>query len=204
MWRFIYYFVARIGPQFHKTQIPKSNSSTNQIQERNKIKMAIKKADLSSISKTELAEAVSRYKLRDKRARAKAKAATEQLTSDLVTVASAAGMGYFMGRQVVQADPSKENYLEEATQLMGIDYDLAISGAAAAIGLTGMAGGMSDFMRSVGIGGLSAYAGRRAFFGAIEADEDESKADLTGQRFPSGNYAPWAAQKGREYPGTGG
>lgn len=168
--------------------------------------MAIQKVNAS---KTELAEVISRYKLRDKRARLKAKAATEQVTSDLVTVASAAGMGYFMGRQVVQADPSKENYLEEATQLMGIDYDLAISGAAAAIGLTGMAGGMSDFMRSVGIGGLSAYAGRRAFFGAIEADEDESKRDLsgsveTGQRFPSGNYAPWAAQKGREYPGSGG
>ena len=146
--------------------------------------MAIQKKDLSTVSKSELAEVVSRYKLRDKRSRAKAKAATEQLTSDLVTVGAAAGMGYFMGRQVGQAggDASK---LEEATQLMGVDYDLAISGAAAAIGLTGMAGGMSDFMRSVGIGGLSAYAGRRAFFATIEASENAAS-------FSSTNYAPWA------------
>ena len=157
--------------------------------------MAIQKVNAS---KTELAEVISRYKLRDKRSRLKAKAATEQLTSDLVTVGAAAGMGYFMGRQVVTADRTKENYLEEATQLMGIDYDLAISGAAAAIGLTGMAGGMSDFMRSVGIGGLSAYAGRRAFFGAIEADEDEEK----NNQYRSGDYAPWAAAADRKYPGT--
>jgi hypothetical protein len=157
---FDYYFVALQEPQVYKTRIITSEFQNTQRKD---------------------------HKLRDKRSRAKAKAATEQLTSDLVTVASAAGMGYFMGRQVVQADPSKENYLEEATQLMGIDYDLAISGAAAAIGLTNMAGGMSDFMRSVGIGGLSAYAGRRAFFGAIEANEDESKASLTDQRFPSVN-----------------
>ena len=146
--------------------------------------MAIAKKDLSTISKSELAEVVSRYKLRDKRARAKAKAATEQLTSDLVVVASGAGMGWFMGRQVAGAGGVKAK-LEEATQLMGVDYDLAIAGAAAAIGLTGMAGGMSDFMRSVGIGGLTAYAGRRAFFATIEASEN-------AEGFQSQTYAPWA------------
>jgi hypothetical protein len=175
---FDYYFVALQEPQVYKTRIITSEFQNTQRKDQ---KMAIQKVNAS---KTELAEVISRYKLRDKRSRAKAKAATEQLTSDLVTVASAAGMGYFMGRQVGGAggDASK---LEEATQLMGVDYDLAISGAAAAIGLTGMAGGMSDFMRSVGIGGLSAYAGRRAFFATIEASENAAT-------FQSQTYAPWA------------
>lgn len=153
--------------------------------------MAIAKKDLSTISKPELAEVVSRYKLRDKRSREKAKAATEQLTSDLVVVASGAGMGYFMGMRVAGAATEGENALEEATQLAGIDYDLAIAGAAAAIGLTGMAGGMSDFMRSVGIGGLTAYAGRRAFFGAIEKADNELEGKPN--KWKSGSYAPWGS-----------
>jgi len=147
---------------------------------------ALKKADLSSISKSELAEVVARYKARDKKSRAKAKQATEQLTADLVTVGSGAAMGYLMGYRVANAEAG-EGKLEEATQLVGVDYDLAISGAVAALGLTGMAGGMSDFLRNVGIGGLTAYAGRRAFFGAIEASENKGN-------FPSGQYAPWAAE----------
>jgi len=145
---------------------------------------ALKKADLSSISKTELAEVVARYKARDKKSREKAKRATEQLTSDLVVVGSGAAMGYLMGRQVVQG--TKEGDLEKATQLVGVDYDLAIAGAAAAVGLTGMAGGMSDFLRNVGIGGLTAYAGRRAFFATIESMEEQG-----ANQFPSGSYAPW-------------
>lgn len=144
---------------------------------------ALKKADLGSVSKSELAEVISRYKARDKKARDKAKRATEQLTSDLVVVGSGAAMGYLMGMQVVKG--TKDGDLEKATQLVGIDYDLAIAGGAAALGLTGMAGGMSDFLRNVGIGGLTAYAGRRAFFGAIEADEEQAK------NFPSEKYAPW-------------
>lgn len=177
---FDYHFDASLRPKVHKTRIRTQNFKITQ----RKTKMAIAKKDLSTISKSELAEVVSRYKLRDKRARAKAKAATEQLTSDLVVVASGAGMGWFMGRQVAGAGGDKTK-LEEATQLMGVDYDLAIAGAAAAIGLTGMAGGMSDFMRSVGIGGLTAYAGRRAFFATIEASENAGT-------FQSQTYAPWA------------
>jgi len=132
---------------------------------------ALKKADLSSISKTELADVVARYKARDKKSREKAKRATEQFTSDLVVVGSGAAMGYLMGRQVVEG--TKKGDLEKATQLVGVDYDLAIAGAAAAVGLTGMAGGMSDFLRNVGIGGLTAYAGRRAFFATIESMEEK-------------------------------
>jgi len=140
---------------------------------------ALKKADLSSISKTELADVVARYKARDKKSREKAKRATEQFTSDLVVVGSGAAMGYLMGRQVVEG--TKKGDLEKATQLVGVDYDLAIAGAAAAVGLTGMAGGMSDFLRNVGIGGLTAYAGRRAIFATIASLEGED-----ANRFPSG------------------
>jgi len=156
---------------------------------------ALKKADLSSISKTELADVVARYKARDKKSREKAKRATEQFTSDLVVVGSGAAMGYLMGRQVVEG--TKKGDLEKATQLVGVDYDLAIAGAAAAVGLTGMAGGMSDFLRNVGIGGLTAYAGRRAFFATIESMEEQD-----ANRFPSGTYAPWGGPGMPKAPGA--
>lgn len=172
------------------TSISQQPENPKHSKETKKKMAALKKADYSSVSKTELAEIITRYKARDKKSREKAKKATEQLTADLVTVGSGAAMGYLMGYRVVNADRTKENYLEEATQIVGVDYDLAISGAVAAIGLTGMGGGMSDFLRSVGIGGLTAYAGRRAFFGAIEANETEEKDNF----FKSGSYAPWGAQ----------
>lgn len=145
----------------------------------------IKKADLKNISKEELAQVVSRYKARDKKARAAAKRATESLTADLVTVGSGAGLSYLMGMRLAEAGPNAtDDQIREKTQLFGaVDIDLAVSGAAAALGLTGMGGNMSEFLRNVGIGGLTSYAGRKAFFMAIEAKEAAGSDNWTSNKF---------------------
>ena len=142
----------------------------------------IKKSELSKVSKEELATVIARYKKRDQKSRMQARRAAEQLTADLVTVGSGAGLGYLMGSRIASvendklgnADPEAvEEALKEKTQIAGIDLDLAIAGTAAALGLTDMAGNMSDFLRNVGIGGLTAYGSRKAFFMAIEARDKE-------------------------------
>lgn len=154
------------------------------------IKMAdIKKAELKNISKEELAQVVSRYKARDKKSRAAAKQAAESLTADLVTVGSGAGLSYLMGMRLADAGAgATEDEIREKTQLFGaVDIDLAVSGAAAALGLTGMGGNMSEFLRNVGIGGLTSYAGRKAFFMAIEAKEEYSN-NTPGNAWSSHNF----------------
>ena len=164
----------------------------------------IKKSELSKVSKEELATVIARYKKRDQKSRMQARQAAEQLTADLVTVGSGAGLGYLMGSRIASVENEKlggdaeavEEALKEKTQIAGIDLDLAIAGTAAALGLTDMAGNMSGFLRNVGIGGLTAYGSRKAFFMAIEARDKElghggkvsAEKPEFQDRFASGRY----------------
>lgn len=118
-------------------------------------------AKLSEVSKKELADAYSKLKGSIKRKRENEKAKTEQLVADVVTLASAGGLGYYMGRLESEAGVgASEEDIAEKQQLAGIDLDLAIGGGLAVVGLMDMAGGMSNTVRAAGIGGLSAWAAR--------------------------------------------
>ena len=152
-------------------------------------------AALKDISKTEIAEAYGKLKIRDKKRRQAAKAETEALIEDLVVVGSGIGMGWLMGMRVADADlnitaeqaaagDTAESRIKEKTQVAGIDLDLLVSLGAAGVGLTKYGGGMSGFARSVGIGGLTSWGSRKFFFKAIEDSEGEDKNNA----FPSPAY----------------
>jgi hypothetical protein len=124
--------------------------------------MAAKDAKLSQISKTELAEAYSRLKGRISKQAANARSQNEKMISDAITVASGGGLGYYMGKMEQEAGgaAATEDALAEKQQLAGVDLDLLVGGVAAAVGLTGMGGKMSDAVRAVGVGALTEWAGR--------------------------------------------
>lgn len=124
--------------------------------------MAAKDAKLSQISKTELAEAYSRLKGRISKQAASARSQNEKMISDAITVASGGGLGYYMGKMEQEAGgaAATEDALAEKQQLAGVDLDLLVGGVAAAVGLTGMGGKMSDAVRAVGVGALTEWAGR--------------------------------------------
>lgn len=120
---------------------------------------------LSELSKKELAEAVAKLKGRQQRAARAAREEGEALVRDAITVATAGGLGYYMGMQ--EKDRPGD---ETAVQVAGIDIDLLVGGAAAAAGLMKLGGKMSDTLRAVGIGGLSSYASRLGHDKALEAE----------------------------------
>lgn len=145
-----------------------------------------KEASLKDVSKTELAEQYSRLKARTKSAQATAKKEGEALIEDVVTLASAGGMGYLMGQRHAEAEDAalKEGLsgsdLEEAIadggQVGGIDLDLLVGGAATAAGVFKLGGKMSNTVRRAGIGALAAYATRmgrdRGIASVKEAEEE--------------------------------
>lgn len=120
---------------------------------------------LSELSKKELAEAVAKLKGRQQRATRAAREEGESLVRDAITVATAGGLGYYMGMQ--EKDSPGD---ETAIQVAGIDMDLLVGGAAAAAGLMKLGGKMSDTLRAVGIGGLSSYASRLGHDKALESE----------------------------------
>lgn len=163
--------------------------------------MADKKANLSQISKTELAEQYSRLKLKDKKSKQEAKLAAEAFIADLITVGSGAGMGALMGNlvgntdlsqaalaQAQQEDPeaTEADLIAANTQFFGIDYDLGISGLAAGLALSGYAGKMGGVVRAVGVGGLTGWAARKAFFAMVERAEKDNENASGG--WPSFRY----------------
>ncbi len=134
--------------------------------------MAAKPAKLSDISKGELAESYSKLKGRIAKAQSTARSENEALIRDAITVASAGGLGYYMGKMEAEAGAgATEEQVAEKQQIAGIDIDLLVGGAAAAVGLTKMGGKMSDTVRAVGIGGLSAWASRAGHQKGLEADD---------------------------------
>jgi len=135
-----------------------------------------KEAALKDVSKQELAEAYSKLKSRTKNAQMQAKREGEALVEDVLTIAAAGGLGYIMGQRHAEAAEAaikeghaegSEKYAEmvaEGGQVAGgIDLDLLVGGAATAAGMFKLGGKMSNTVRKIGIGGLSAYAARMGY-----------------------------------------
>ncbi len=147
-----------------------------------------KDAALKDVSKQELAESYSKLKARTKNAQTQAKREGEALVEDVLTIAAAGGLGWMMGQRHADAAEAaikdghaagSEKYAElvaEGGQVAGIDLDLLVGGAAAAAGMFKLGGKMSNTVRKVGIGGLSAYAARIGYEkgedSVTEEDED--------------------------------
>lgn len=127
-------------------------------------------AALKDVSKTELAEAYSKLKSRTKNAQVQAKKEGEMLIEDVLTIAAGGGLGYMMGQRHAEAEEAAlaeglsgddlAAAIAEGGQVAGIDLDLLIGGGAAAAGLLKLGGKMSNTVRKIGIGGLTAYAAR--------------------------------------------
>jgi len=131
-----------------------------------------KDAALKDVSKQELAEAYSKLKSRTKNAQMTAKKEGEMLVEDALTIAAGGGLGYLMGQRhaeaaeaalkegIAEGSEEMEKAVAEGGQIAGIDLDLLVGGGAAAAGLLKLGGKMSNTVRKVGIGGLTAYAAR--------------------------------------------
>jgi len=137
-----------------------------------------KEAALKDVSKQELAEAYSKLKARTKTAQVQAKKEGEAIIRDALTVAAGGGLGYLMGQREARVDPTltgeaREEALATEQQVGGIDLDLLIGGACAAVGLMKLGGKMSDTVRAVGIGGLAEYAGRLGYEKGLESEKEE-------------------------------
>jgi len=148
--------------------------------------MATKEATLKDVSKQELAESLAKLKSRTKNAQVQAKREAELLIEDVLTVASAGGVGYLMGQRHAQGEEDadsggltgedREAKIAEAGQVAGIDLDLMIGGVATAAGMMKLGGKMSNTVRKVGIGALAGYAQRIGYEkggeSVTEAEED--------------------------------
>ena len=145
-----------------------------------------KDAALKDVSKQELAEAYSKLKSRTKNAQVQAKQEGEALVEDALTIAAGGGLGYLMGQRHAEAEEAalKEGLsgdelasaIAEGGQVGGIDLDLLVGGGAAAAGLLKLGGKMSNTVRKIGIGGLTAYAariGREKGIDSVKEAEEE-------------------------------
>lgn len=143
-----------------------------------------KDAALKDVSKTELAETYSKLKARTKAAQQAAAKESEMMIEDAITVASGGGLGYLMGQRYAEAAQAadadgltgdeRDAAVAEGGQIAGIDLDLLVGGAAAVAGITKLGGKMSNMVRRVGIGALTAYAAR---VGAQKGHEAAMKSD---------------------------
>lgn len=121
-------------------------------------------------SRAELMDAYSKLKTRTKNAQVQAKREGEALIEDALTIAAGGGLGYLMGQKHAEAEKAAladglsgeelEKKIAEGGQVGGIDLDLLVGGAAAAAGMLKLGGAMSNTVRKIGIGGLTAYAAR--------------------------------------------
>lgn len=129
-----------------------------------------KDASLTEHSKTELAELYSKLKARAKADKTRAAKEGEQLIEDVMCIAAGGGLGYLMGQRHEAAHiegtakglagEELETYVAEGGQIAGIDLDLMVGAAATAAGMFKLGGKMSDTVRRIGVGGLTAYAAR--------------------------------------------
>lgn len=113
-------------------------------------------------SNQELAESYAKLKARTRNAQLQAKREGEALVEDVITVAAAGGLGMMMGQRLAQGEKAGKtgDELTAEAQMGGIDIDLLVGGAATAAGMFKLGGKMSNTVRKIGIGGLSAYAAR--------------------------------------------
>lgn len=121
-----------------------------------------KEAALKDVSKQELAESYAKLKARTRNAQLQAKREGEALVEDVLTVAAAGGLGMVMGQRLAEGEKAGKTgeALAAEAQMGGIDIDLLVGGAATAAGMFKLGGKMSNTVRKIGIGGLSAYAAR--------------------------------------------
>ena len=115
--------------------------------------MANSPAVKSGLSRKELEEAYVRLRSKSKRANDIAKREGEGMMRNLVTVASAGGMGWYIG------DAAKKG---TATDIQGIDIDILVGGGALAAGMMKWGGKFSETLSAIGTGVLSGYAYRMA------------------------------------------
>lgn len=145
-----------------------------------------KDAALKDVSKQELAEAYSKLKSRTKNAQMQAKKEGEALVEDALTIAAGGGLGYLMGQRHAEAEEAalKEGLsgdelaeaIAEGGQVGGIDLDLLVGGAATAAGVLKLGGKMSNTVRKIGIGGLTAYAARIGREKGIDSVKESEEA----------------------------
>jgi len=128
--------------------------------------------DLANVSKTELAEAYTKLKSRTQKAQDAAKKEGEALIEDALTIGAGAGLQYYMGMLEAQADSDSEEDIKAKQQVMGLDIDLVVGGAATVAGMMKLGGKMSDTVRAVGVGALTSYAGRMAYEAGLESQEE--------------------------------
>jgi hypothetical protein len=117
--------------------------------------MANTPAVKSGLSRKELEEAYVRLRSKSKRANEIAKREGEGMMRNLVTVASAGGMGWYIGDAVKKGGA-------EAAQVQGIDIDILVGGGALAAGMMKWGGKFSETLSAIGTGVLSGYAYRMA------------------------------------------
>lgn len=118
------------------------------------------------ISKKELMEAYGKLKTRTKRANDVAKKEGEAMMNNLITVASAGGMGWYLGDAQKKAAKGKSatdaaKAMKKATQVSGVDVDLLVGGGALAAGMMKWGGKFSPTLSAIGTGVLGGYAFRR-------------------------------------------
>jgi len=127
-------------------------------------------SSIKGATRAELADQYSKLKSRTKSAQVQAKREGEALIEDALTVAAGGGLGYLMGQKHAEAAKAAaadgktgedlDKAIAEGGQVGGIDLDLLVGGAAAAAGILKLGGSMSNTVRKIGIGGLTAYAAR--------------------------------------------
>jgi hypothetical protein len=117
-------------------------------------------AKASDISKTELMEAYSRLKTKVKKSNDMAKREGEAMMRDFMTIGAGAGLAAYMA---YMAKGKSGQAAIDAQQVGGLDLDMLIGGGALAAGMFKWAGKMSDSLRAIGVGGLTAWASRVAY-----------------------------------------
>lgn len=115
--------------------------------------MANTPAVKSGLSRKELEEAYVKLRSKGKKANEIARREGEGMMRNLVTVASAGGMGWYIGDAA-----NKGN----ATDVSGIDIDILVGGGALAAGMMKWGGKFSETLSAIGTGVLSGYAYRMA------------------------------------------
>ena len=129
--------------------------------------MAATPVKQGDISKKELMDAYGKLKTRTKRANDVAKKEGEAMMNNLITVASAGGIGWYIGDATKKAIKGKVGLdaqikaAKKATQVSGVDVDLLIGGGTLAAGMMKWGGKFSPTLSAIGTGVLSGYAYRR-------------------------------------------
>lgn len=176
---FGYHWVTSIpGSIWNPNRNPKRDKRQPKPKQERFKKMAtpVKQGD---ISKKELMDAYGKLKTRTKRANEVAKKEGEAMMNNLITVASAGGMGWYLGDANKKAVKGKTGEAaikaaKKATQVSGVDIDLLVGGGALAAGMMKWGGKFSPTLSAVGTGVLGGYAFRRGLEAGMKPNNNNS------------------------------